>query len=173
MAERNSPALQQIHEIKFLLGSRFIFLENHDKGEIFINRLSTSPFWSVWPQNFNLFYPPLCHKFVSQLAQRLLIQNTERVCCLLFMTQLVSEGPASKELALEKFSSLLDHPSTSFNLSVYSAFNAALMQRGTYKADPSISPIHLMSVRRHPPSLLTSLSGRWLDRLTPVCREDG
>lgn len=110
---------------------------------------------------------------MSQLVQRVLIQNTERVLCLLFMTQPVCEGPAWKELTLEKFSSLLDHLATSFNLSVYSALNAVLMLRGTYKADPSISPIHLMSVRRHSPSLLTSLSGRWLDRLTPVCREDG
>lgn len=159
--------------MKFLLGNHFIVLEHLDKDEIFIRRLSANPFWSVLPKNLNLFYPPLCHKFVSQLAQRVLIQTTERVLCLSFMTQPVSEGPARKELALEKFSSLLDYPATSFNLSVYSALNAALMQRGTYKADPSISPIHLMSVHRHSPSLLTSLSGRWLDRLTPVCREDG
>lgn len=133
-----------------------------------------TPFRVFCPKTkINLFYPPLCHKLAPQLVQRVLIQNTEQVLCLLFMTQPVCEGPACKELVLEKFSSLLDHPATSFNLSVYSALNVVLMLRGTYKADPSISPIHLMSVRRHSPSLLTSLSGRWLDRLTPVCREDG
>lgn len=93
------------------------------------------------------------------------------ICCL-SITRPVCQGLYIKSCAGKVFL-LLDYPSTSFNLSTYAEVNVVLMRRGTYKPDPSISPIHLMNVQRHSPSLLTSLSGRWLDRLTRVCREDG
>lgn len=109
--------------------------------------------------------------FRTQIAVTADVKSFTNVCCL-SITQPVCQGLYIKSRAGKVFL-LLDYPSTSFNLSIYAEVNVVLMRRGTYKPDPSISPIRLMNVQRHSPSLLTSLSGRWLDRLTRVCREDG
>lgn len=93
------------------------------------------------------------------------IKNTVISCWMNTSIKMNSVGKCSPPVWLS--------PSMYFIWFFYAAVNVVLMRRGNSKLDPSTYPIRLMNMQRHSPSILTSLSGRWLHSLTRACWEDG